>query len=110
MAVLLQWNCCGFRANKHELDLLISENSPSVICLQETFMPKDIALRHFVSYNIHADVDQQNHPHGGVSLLIKNNIPQSQVPLRTHLKAVAARVTLDPVSYTHLTLPTTERV
>ena len=30
-----------------------------------------------------------------MSLLIKNNIPQSQVPLRTHLKAVAARVTLD---------------
>ena len=61
-------------------------------------MPKDIILRHFVSYDIHADVDQGHRPHGGVSLLIKNNIPQSQIPLRTKLKAVAAQVTPYPIN------------
>ncbi len=94
MTALLQWNCRGFRANKHELDLLIAKFHPSVICLQETFMSRDITLRNFTSYDILANVDRDNRPHGGVSLLIKDNTPQSQVTLHTALKAVAARVTL----------------
>ena len=94
MTALLQWNCCGFRANKHELDLLIAKFCPFVICLQETFMPRSITLRNFVSYDILANVDQDNRPHGGVSLLVKETIPQSQITLDTPLKAVAARVTL----------------
>ena len=57
-------------------------------------MPRNITLRNYVSYDILANVDQDNCPHGGVSLLIKESIPQSQVKLNTPLKAVAARVTL----------------
>ncbi len=94
MTILLQWNCRGFRANRHELELLIARFHPSVICLQETFMPKNISLRNYVSYDILANVDRDNHPHGGVSLLVKETVPQTHITLNTTLKAVAARVTL----------------
>ena len=57
-------------------------------------MPKNISLRSYVSHDILASVDKDNHPHGGVSLLVKETVPQSHITLNSTLKAVAARVTL----------------
>ena len=34
---IIQWNCCGYKANYNELQLLITEQNPTIICLQETF-------------------------------------------------------------------------
>ena len=95
MTVPLQWNCRGYHSNKHELDLFISKLSPSAICLQETFMPHSIGLRGYVTYEVPATVDQDNRPHGGIALLVKDSIPQSTVTINTNLQAVAARITLD---------------
>ena len=33
---IIQWNCCGYKANYDELLLLIAELNPTAICLQET--------------------------------------------------------------------------
>ena len=35
---IIQWNCRGLRANYNEILILMSLFSPSVICLQETFL------------------------------------------------------------------------
>ena len=40
--VILQWNCCGLLDKRVDLELLISDHSPAVICLQETLLPKDV--------------------------------------------------------------------
>ena len=41
---IIQWNCRGLRANYNEILILMSLFSPSVICLQETFLKQSIAL------------------------------------------------------------------
>ena len=35
---IIQWNCRGLKANYNEVLILMSLFSPSVICLQETFL------------------------------------------------------------------------
>ena len=40
--VILQWNCDGLKAKRLELDTLIAEYSPRVICLQETMLDPSI--------------------------------------------------------------------
>ena len=40
--VILQWNCCGLLDKRVDLELLISDYSPAMICLQETLLPKDV--------------------------------------------------------------------
>ena len=39
--VILQWNCDGLRGKRSELDLMIAQYSPAVICLQEVKLPLD---------------------------------------------------------------------
>ena len=108
---LLQWNCRGFRSNKHELDLLISKYSPSAICIQEIFMCDDINLRGYVNYDLLSTVDQENRPHGGVSLLIRQDIPQYPIPINTNIQAVAAKITLNrPVSICSIYLPPSQPI
>ena len=46
---IIQWNCRGLKASYNEILILMSLFSPSVICLQETFLEQsdDISLRDF---------------------------------------------------------------
>ena len=92
---LLQWNCRGFRANRSDIDLLITRYSPAVICLQETLIHRSsYPIRGYVSYNLFADTDDLGRPHGGVSILVNSKCPQHEIKLQTPLKAVAAQITL----------------
>ena len=34
---ILQWNCRSIKANVEELNILINEQKPAAVCLQETF-------------------------------------------------------------------------
>ena len=47
---IIQWNCRGLRANYNEILILMSLFSPSVICLQETFLKQsdNISFRDFI--------------------------------------------------------------
>ena len=35
---ILQWNCRSIKANFEELNLLLNEQKPVAVCLQETFL------------------------------------------------------------------------
>ena len=58
--VILQWNCAGLNSKRTELDNLIKEHSPAVICLQEILMHPDVErnrndksfanIRHYKGY------------------------------------------------------------
>ena len=41
---IIQWNCRGLKANYNEILILMSLFSPSVICLQETFLKQSAML------------------------------------------------------------------
>ena len=95
---IIQWNCRGLRANFEELNILFSSFSPAVVCLQETLQHDDkmIKFRHYMQYYKNS-LKMDGRPNGGVSILIKNNFPHSQINLTTNFQAVATRVTLHRV-------------
>ena len=91
---ILQWNCRGFRVNFNELSLLAQHYNPQAICLQEThFKDSDnINMRGFSIYNaFSSDSDKAK---GGTSVLVRQGVIHSQVPLKTKLQAVAVQLSL----------------
>ena len=68
--------------------------SPSVICLQETFLKQlhNVSFRDFNMFS-HVCSDGQR-PSGGTSIMVKSSVPHSQFDLNTNLQAVAVDVTL----------------
>ena len=103
---IIQWNCRGLKPNYNELLLLISEFSPEVICLQETFLTKDdkTSLKHYTLHNfINSDTDRAS---GGTTVAIANRVPHTEIPLNTNLQAVAIRATLHrPITICSLYIP-----
>ena len=65
-----------------------------IICLQETFLKdkKEINFQEYQQYNYIENTKCK--ACGGVSILIKNDIPPSKIELKTELQAVAIKVTL----------------
>ena len=92
---IIQWNCCRIKANKSKLLLLMTQQQSAIVCLQETFLKTndDITIKKtHQSYNF---INNTGHRAlGSVSILIRNDIPQSKIHLNTQLQAIAVKVTL----------------
>ena len=92
---IIQWNCHGIQVNNtSELLLLMTQQQPAIVCLQETFLKTndDITIKNHQNYNF---INNTSHrASGGVSILIRNNIPQSKIHLDTQLQAITVKVTL----------------
>ena len=100
--VILQWNCRGLLSNRIELENLISEFSPAVICLQETLLDPSIQNNQNNENNLPSFVKFKNYKgyfkcinsgRNGVAIYVKNNVPHSIIELDTVLQALAVRVT-----------------
>ena len=93
MASIVQWNCRGLRNNFEELIKLISDHNSIAVCLQETFLKPNESptIRGYTAYH---KVEDGERAAGGSSVLIKNSIPQKQIPLNTQLQAIAVSITL----------------
>ena len=103
---ILQWNCRGIKANYEELLLLLTKYNPKVICLQETFL-KDINqlnIKNYYTYNhIHKDGHRAS---GGVSILVRKDIPQHQITIDSDLQVIAVKATLHkPVNICSIYIP-----
>lgn len=71
---VIYWNINSFRIKKTDLDDLIKENSPDIICLQETKCTSNIKIAVPGYHTYRFDRDQ---PAGGVAILIKPEMPHS---------------------------------
>ena len=82
---IIQWNCRGYKANYDELLLLIAELNPTVICLQGTFKKHSdkLNIKTFEQYDYIHDTEQR--ASGGVSILIRKDIPQNKISINTPL-------------------------
>ena len=88
----LQWNCRGIKPNFCEFRLLCDQYDPILCCLQETFFSStDFNIRGFNSYH-YTSQDIGGRACGGVSILVKEGIPQSEVQLNTTLQAKAVTI------------------
>ena len=94
MHFILQWNCRGLRANYQDLQTIIRWRSPLIIGLQETKLAP--AVKSTVKgYSVfRKDTDSETIAHGGVLLAVHHSLPARQLPLRSSLQVVAARVHL----------------
>ena len=111
MNTLLQWNCRGLKANYNEILLLLSSISPSVLCLQETFLKQtdDVSLNNYSLFNYISNSGDK--ATGGASVVVKCNVPHSKIDLNTPLQAVAVRVTLHKtISICSLYIPPTDNI
>ncbi len=92
---LLQWNCRGLEANRAELELLVQKYDASVICLQETkYKTNNASLKGYCPHQRIGTIDDEGRAHGGVLIIVRNDIPQSEINLNTNLQAVAVKVSL----------------
>ena len=85
---IIQWNCRGIKANRSKLLLLMTQQQAAIVCLQETFLKTsdDNTIKTHQIYNFISNT-------GGVSILIRNDIPKSKIHLNTQLQAIASKVT-----------------
>ena len=47
---IIQWNCRGLRANNDELQFLLNDYDPAIVCLQETYLkePNNVTFRNLI--------------------------------------------------------------
>ena len=91
---ILQWNCRRVRPNYEELLLLLNKYISKVVCLQETFLKdkNQLSIKHFQSWNhLYKDGHRIS---GGVSILVRKDIPQQQINIDSELQVIAMKTTL----------------
>ena len=104
---IIQWNCRGLAANRQELELLAQKYNAPVICLQETNLKDDqMTLKGYVAHHKSGRIDDMDRAHGGVSIFIKSNLPQSVVVVTSPLQAIVVKVTLHTtITFCNLYIP-----
>ena len=83
---ILQWNCRGIKANYENLELLILELNPKIICLQETFLKPSESLN-FPNYtSIHKMLNNPRKASGGTSIFVRRDIPYSVFNINSNIQ------------------------
>ena len=91
---IIQWNCRGLKANYNEILILTTLLSPTVFCLQETFL-KTTDKVNFKNYSLYNHIATENQKaSGGSSVLVKSNVPHRQIDINSNLQTVAVNVTV----------------
>lgn len=85
---MIQWNLNGFFKRYVNLQVLIKEYLPTVICLQETHFKGDYCAK-LNGYDKYYCNRQSIQASGGVATYIKNDFHSEQVNLNTQLEAIA---------------------
>lgn len=107
MPHILQWNCRGLRTSISDLQVVIHQRRPVMICLQETKLSPESPCT-IKGYSVlRKDQRAGLVAHGGVLLAVHHDIPVQELTLRTSLQAVAARIVLlqRPITICSLYLP-----
>ena len=104
---IIQWNCRGLAANRQELELISLKYNAPVICLQEKNLRDDqMTLKGYVAYHKSGTIDDMDRAHGGVSIFVQSNLPQSLVVVNSPLQTMVGKVTLHTtITFCNLYIP-----
>ena len=87
---ILQWNVRGVRARHQDISVLIKEQDPSCICLQELKLPNNSKFNICNLYKSYLKLPNDNEiPKGGTMIAVKTSISHHHIQLNTNLQAVA---------------------
>ena len=91
----LQWNCRSVNANFEELNLLLNEQKPVAVCLQETFLKDSdkFKLKYHSCY--FKNCSENDKASGGVGVIVNNSIPHHSIKVETTLQAVAVNISFN---------------
>ena len=92
---ILQWNCRSIKDNFEEFNLLLNEQKPVAVCLQEAFLKDSdkFNLKYHSWYLKNcSDNDKAS---GGVAAIVNNFVPHHSVRLDSTLQAVAVSISLN---------------
>ena len=92
---IIQWNCRGLKKKLEEIQLLIKELNPVAFCIQETMLKDDdpFSVKNYAIYKYTPPI-ANGKASGGVCILVRNDIPHSEVQIQTPLQAIAIQITL----------------
>lgn len=90
--LIIQWNINSFRTQREQLMVLIQEDQPSIICLQETNFKKDFCgtLKHYNHF--FKNRPDEAHASGGVATYVNKKLSSTEIHLDTNLEAVATTI------------------
>ena len=76
MSVFIQWNMRSMNSNREELNILLSDFNPDMVCLQETQLKVNstIDFKHYSTYHRSGN-DINGTIHGGTAILVKSTLP-----------------------------------
>ena len=89
------------------LELLAQKYDAPVICLQETNLKDDqMTSKGYVAYHESGKIDDMDRAHGGVSIFVKKNLPQSLVDLNSPSQTIVVKVTFHTtITFCNLYIP-----
>ncbi|CAK9819129.1 Probable RNA-directed DNA polymerase from transposon X-element [Anthophora quadrimaculata] len=92
MKTIIQWNVNGYYAHYEQLQIIIKQHNPDMLCLQETNFKKNHnpSMKNY-SLLVKNRVNT-NFASGGVAIAISNKYSATEIPLKTNLEAIAATV------------------
>jgi len=94
---ITQWNINGFINNYNQLSLLIKDNSPDIICLQETHLPNDsnsfVCPEAYLAY--FCNLPHNTSAKKGIGVLIKRHIPHTHKQITSNILCSALQLNLD---------------
>ena len=91
---IIQWNCRGIRTNYEDLQQLLTNHNPQIVCLQETFLKESSSIKFKQYYPYNYLNKGGNRVSGGVLILVRKDIPQSQIHVDTNLQGIVVKATL----------------
>lgn len=86
---IIQWNINGLNHKIGELEILLTELDPLIVCIQETHLTPSIpsAMPGYTDFRL--DDTRINRAKGGVLTYVKSQVKSTRIPLNTNLQAVA---------------------
>lgn len=91
MSRILQFNCNGFFKHLNEIQILIVQQQPEIVCLQETHL-KENNQPYLQGYKTYHKPRITNHASGGASISVKSDIHTETVRLNDGLEAIAIQI------------------
>lgn len=91
LEAIIQWNAKGLAKKTDELRYLAKTYNPCIISIQEShYKEKNLfQLTGYKTYQKNTLTEPGGRAHGGVILMVRQNIPQEVIEINTNIQAIA---------------------